>query len=351
MPQIFTSQNSIDVAKSLLHDIMYFGGLRPTDQRTTSRDRATNSAVYVNAAKAVCNELVNRDFSNVDQSINILSQVRFYDTLTGQGKYVRMQPEKIAKAIVYLAEQLQIFWDDTIRTPYEISEFQKTQLGNAVYKYGRYISAIKPQKKSSSKNSVGSSTNSGTGSSANAQPKNGFKQSGPKSGEARDLRGMDGVSPGTPGEKCYAEGPISYKLVGSKQGQKTEIVVFVRPLHPKGAAGSTNKVFVGSGRSYGECICFFDDHKEAQDFLDKVVASGIVPNDVVGLQVNKTKSESNGYFLVGTEFGVCAISANKLNEDLEESCDEDNRRNDWKKATEGYSPEEIKELHTWMRRD
>jgi hypothetical protein len=67
--------------------------------------------------------------------------------------------------------------------------------------------------------------------------------------------------------------------------------------------------------------------------------------------VVKNKADANGYFLVGTEFGVVAISAKTLNEALKEAMSESvERTTNWEKATEGYTREELDELHTWMRR-
>ena len=60
----------------------------------------------------------------------------------------------------------------------------------------------------------------------------------------------------------------------------------------------------------------------------------------------KRIADPNGYFLAGTEFGVCAISAKTLNETLTEDS-----TGGWEKTTEKYTKEELEELHTWMRRD
>ena len=76
-----------------------------------------------------------------------------------------------------------------------------------------------------------------------------------------------------------------------------------------------------------------------------------IPNNVTNPRVVKGKADPNGYFLVGTEFGVCAISAKKLNEALNEEVNEEpTRQVSWEKATEGYTKEQLEDLHTWMRR-
>jgi hypothetical protein len=268
----------------------------------------------------------------------------------GSGKTKHLKPEQIAKCIVYMAEQVQLYWDDTIRTPYEIDEFKKSYLGNAVYTYGRYISAIQDKPTRSRASSTSAAANSGTAGTNNGQPKNGYKQSGPQSGNVRDLLDLNG-GVGTPGNKIFASGSYIYKIVGDKTGSNTPNV-FIKPLSASGAAGKTNKIFISSGNGYTDCTCYFDDPNEAQDFLDKINQNNRVPNNVANLRVVKLKADPNGYFLVGTEFGAVAISAKTLNEALEEAMNEQVERSaNWEKTTEGYTREQLDELHTWIRRD
>ena len=128
--------------------------------------------------------------------------------------------------------------------------------------------------------------------------------------------------------------------------------MFIKPLSASGAVGNTNKIFISSGNGYTDCTCQFDDLNDAQDFLDKIIQNNRVPVNVNNLRIVKNKADANGYFLVGTEFGVVAISAKTLNEALEEAMNESNERQvNWEKATEGYTREQLDELHTWMRRD
>jgi hypothetical protein len=319
--------------------------------RTDPKVGSSFDARYKNFATDICNELVNRDFNNIDKSIREIS----YYGLRIAGKTKHFKPEQIAKCIVYMAERVQLYWDDTIRTPYEIDEFKKSLLGDAVYTYGRYISAIPDKPARSRAVSSSSNTGSNTGATAanNGQPKNGYKQSGPQSSNVRDLRDLDGISAGTPGNKVFASasGGYIYKIVGDKTGSNTPNV-FIKPLSSSGATGNTNKIFISSGNGYTDCTCYFDDPNDAQDFLDKINQNNRVPNNVNNLRVVKMKADPNGYFLVGTEFGVVAISAKTLNEALSEAMNENAKRQaDWEKATEGYTREQLDELHTWMRRD
>jgi hypothetical protein len=85
--------------------------------------------------------------------------------------------------------------------------------------------------------------------------------------------------------------------------------------------------------------------------LEKIINNNRVPANVANPRIVKNKADANGYFLVGTEFGICAISAKTLNEALKEGITEKLERDtNWERATEGYTKEELNELHTWMRR-
>jgi hypothetical protein len=341
MARIFTTPEAEQTAKMWLSLVTVAGGLR-TDPKLAN----VGDSNYKTYATDICDELVNRHFNNVDKSIHRISH---YGFRVG-GKTKHLKPEQAAKCIVYMAELVQLYWDDTIRTPYEIDEFKKSLLGDAVYKYGRYISAIKDKPSKSRASSSPSSTSSAAGSTG-GQPKNGYKQSGPQSGNVRDLRDLDGIGTGTPGNKVYAGGPYIYKIVGDNPQSKNTPNVFIKPLSSSGAAGTTNKIFISSGNGYTDCTCYFDDPNDAQDFLNKINQNNRVPNNVTNLRIVKNKADSNGYFLVGTEFGVVAVSAKTLNEALVEAMNEKvERAVDWEKATEGYTKEELDELHTWMRR-
>ena len=345
MARIFTTPAAEQTAKRWLALVTVAGGLR-TDPNLVS----VGDTRFRNYATDICDELVNRNFNNIDNSIRQLSYYGF--SMPGAGKTKHLKPEQIAKCIIYMAERTQLYWDDTVRTPYEIDEFKKTLLGDAVYTYGRYISAI-PDKHAKNGSRSTAANNAGSAAPAgNGQPKNGYKQSGPQSGNVRDLRAIDGVSQGTPGNKVYIDGAIAYKIIGDNPLSKNTPNVFINPLSSSGAAGKTNKVSFSSGNGYSDCTCFFEELKDATDFLNKIIQNNRVPANVTNPRIVKCKADTNGYFLVGTEFGVCAISAKKLNEALSEAMTESPaREQNWEKATERYTKEELDELHTWMRRD
>ena len=343
MASIFTTPETQAAAKSFMHDVIVAAGLRNSQRQNSTR--AFSYPSEIKAAQAICDELENRDFKNIDSSINGLAGIGFYATITG-GSYKHFKAEQIAKAIVYMAELINVYWDDTTRTPYEIDEFKKTLLGTAVYKYGRYISAIQDPKAPKTRTSRASSTGttSGTASAPSGKPV------GPQSANVRDLRDATGA-PGTPGAKVIAGGSVIFKIIGDKGAGKNTPNAFINPLNASGASGTTNKVKFSSGNGWTDCTCFFDDEKDAQDFLAKLLQND--PKAVAAnAKVVKMAADPNGYFLVGTEYGICAISAKKLNEALTEAARLTEERGEcWEKATKDYTKEELRELHDYMRRD
>jgi hypothetical protein len=349
MARIFTTPAGEAAAKAWMHDVMAIAGVLPQSQRTANYiyfTRYTN--VPTAHASKICDELINRDFENIDASISVLSGYRFFPDFTQDDRSKLYKETDIAKAIVYMAECFGLYWDDTIRTPYEIDEFKNTILGKAVYTYGRYISAIKDK---TTKTRASSTSSSGTSGTVAAAPQNNYKQSGPQSGNVRGLLG-------NPGDKVYADTSTSYRIEGDKVKSNTPRV-FIKPLTASGAAGNSNKVYISSGNGYTDCTCYFDDPNEAQKFLDKIlkdlpqlIKEKRAISDITNLHVAKVKSDNNGYFLVDTEYGPCAVSAKTLNEAMTEALEEEVAQpNGWEKATERYTKEELDELHTWMRRD
>lgn len=340
MSQIFTTPAAESTAKAWLHDLTLAAGIRTTNQRTGYYSKLNFSQWFVDAAIKICDELINRNFDNIDNSIREFAGEPFYSNLdTDNCPVKRYNEENVAKAIVYMAELLGLYWDDTVRTTYELDEFKKTILGQAVFKYGRVISAVSAKQKTSSNGSTRAASSKAPGQ----PPKNNFKQTGPQSGNARDLLDIHG-NPGKPGEKVDPVGDDVYGIIGASTTSKNIARAFVKPLAPSGASGKTNKVCIGSGRGFGDCICWFEDLTEAQDFLDKIISTGKCPANVTGLQIVARKKESNGYFLVGTELGPCAISARALNEALKRDSEAVEEGFAWDKVMENLDKEELFEL-------
>ena len=349
MSQIFTTPAAEAVAKAWLHDVTLAAGIRTVNQRTGYYSSIQFPQWFVDAAVKACDEVINRDFNDVDASIREMAGVRFRDHLdTDVGGSKSYDEQGVAKSLVYLAELSGLYWDDTVRTTYEVDDFKKTLLGEAVFKYGRYISAVGQQ--ASRGASAGRTRAPSAPRAAGAAPKNNFKQSGPQSGNARDLLDING-NPGTPGVKVDPKGADVYGIVGTSTTTNNVARVFVKPLAPSGAAGKTNKVIIGSGKGFGDCVCWFEDPNDAQDFLDQLVKAGKVPANVNGLHVTAKRKESNGYFLVGTEFGPVAISARALNEAAKKGSDAENGEGfAWDKVMENLDSDEMYELTKLARK-
>ena len=346
MARIFTTPDLEAAAKVLMHNITVAGGINSNNLHKGSPWFLTDPD-YVKASQDICTELVNRDFADIDQALNLIARIRIRPSYNDSGKFKSISAEFVAKAIVYMAEQLNLYWDDTIRTPYEIDEFQKTLLGAAVFKYNRLISTIKDK----TTKSKSTSANTGAPRVAPSAPQNGYKQSGPQSGNVRGLLG-------NPGDKVYADTAISYRIEGDKLKSNTPRV-FIKPLTASGGTGNSNKIYISSGNGYTDCTCYFDDPNEALKFLNKInqdintlIQEKRAIDNITNLHVAKVKSDPNGYFLVNTEYGPCAVSAKTLNEALTEAANTVTEDcGGWAKATEGCTREELEELHTWMRRD
>ena len=353
MAKVFTSQNQQQVAKCFMHDLLVAGGFAKNKRPTDPNLCAWMQYGYSSQITALCNELINRDFADIDSAITSLSTYHVCPNLDNSGKASKLNSGFIARSIVYMAELLNLYWDDTQRTNYEIDEFKKTLLGNAVYKYGRYITAIK-DKSPKGTNRVS------TPRVAGQQAKNDYYRSGSKLNDVRDLQLVSGAP-----SRVEADTNDIFYITGKSSKSKNPAIAHIKPLNKnkKYISGNTNKVCFEGGRGYGDCACFFDDPNDANVFLGKIINAGVVPKEITDLHVAKTRAEkiavddtgkqSGGYFLVGTEFGICAIKARAINESLEltnESAELDERTADWEKATEGYSQEELNELHKWMRR-
>lgn len=336
MARIFSTPAAEAKALSFMHEVLVAGGLHKSEHSNNAAIQAYSR--FKQGAEVICKELTERNFDNIDVAIDQVS--RFRGVWSPAGTFT-VQTDFVAKSIVFFAAQIGLYWNDTIQTAYEIDEFKKTLLGKAVFKYGQYVSAIKAPKQATNRASRSS------GSSGQA-PKNNYKQSGPQSANARGLIG-------NPGDKVLANGNEIYRIIADKVGKNTPNA-FIKPLSKAGESQvGENKVFFSSGNGYTDCTCFFDDPNDAQSFLDTMINNGLIPSNIVNPRVTKRPADPNGYFLVKTECGQCAISAKTLNEALAESLTEQKTEEaleaGWNRATKDYTKEELNELHAWMRRD
>lgn len=311
------AKNSADAraAKSFLHDLACVSGLRSNNQRSNGNGSLSISTFYSTTAQELCDEVLNRGFNDVDAAIRKLDGLQVSSDLTkARPKLKTWSADEIATALVYLAECLNLYWDDLNATQYELDAFKDTILGKKVAAYGRYTSVLQAQMANAPTSNIGTNKTT-TSRTAGQPPKNNYKSTGPQSGNVRDLHG-------TPGQKVFAQGNTVFRIVGTIANSRNVASAFVRPLSPTGASGSTNKVFVNSGNGYTDCICWFDDINEVNSFYTKLVNNANIKSNITNLQIVKNKPDTNGYYLVGTEYGECAIAAKKLNEALGEAVED-----------------------------
>lgn len=321
-------------SRGFLLDLFWQGGLiKPGDTSIGSSlsNRWTGLTNYGvrGSIKAVCDEVVQRnfDFFNVDAALNQLADCKFFVDPTAFGRVrgarmVKRSADLIAGYIANFCAEQGIYWDDvnTHKTVQEMDQYKKTLLGGAVWEYECFLS-----QQLNKGNTTTASAASTTGATTNTQaaptstraprapkapgqgPANPYKSLGPQSGKARDLKG-------NPGDKVYANTKVSFCIVADNAKSASPAYALVKPLNKQGDDGNgTNKVFVSSSHGYADCTCYFDDINDANAFLAQCNAKNWGP-DISNLRVMKRASESNGYFIVGTEFGDCAISAKRMNE-------------------------------------
>ena len=337
MAKIFTTPTGPAKAKAWFHDMAVLAGLIKNQRSGIAywTFLRQNAASVVQSCSELCTELIERNFTNVDNALKILDNKTSNIDFSGNGRNFSASKEDIAKYLVYMAQELDLVWDDTFRTPYEIEDFKKTILGEAVYRYGQVASM--------QTTASAGTTRTTTPKAPGTPPKNDYKSQGPQSSNARDLISQ-------PGQKQTLTGRI-YKIVGSSPtATATTPSVFIRPLDKAGDKNGTNKVFFGVAQGYKTMTCYFTDHVVADTFLQKCLT--VAPANITNLHVVATHADRKGYFEIGTEFGPCYVAAQKMNEELEDAAEEIvEDMGGWDKVAARSSKEELDEIHRWRRKD
>ena len=87
MARIFTTPATETAAKAWMHDVMVVAGVLPKNQRTVNVVRFTRYNRFPTAeAGKVCDELINRDFADIDSAINSLASYDFYSGFASDSK-------------------------------------------------------------------------------------------------------------------------------------------------------------------------------------------------------------------------------------------------------------------------
>ena len=298
-----------EYALSWMHDVLIAGGLKDSTgvkrhgyRQITNQVWGNQRAIVQKACKTVCDEILNRQFADIDSAFKELSDAPFCGSFKSN-RTVKRSPEHLAAFVAWFCANNGIYWDNTLRTTYEMDVFEKTLLGDALKQYDGYVEPIVVAKKATS-------TKTATQKAPGQGPKNDYKSTGGQSGNVRDLKG-------TAGTKEILSVPMVFVIKGVNANTAKVPYAFIRPLKASGASGNTNKVFLGDPSGYTDCTLFFTTIQEADAFLIKC-NNGTIPSNISNLQVAKIGVDKNGYYKVGTEYGDAYIKASKLNEELAE---------------------------------
>jgi hypothetical protein len=323
-------------SKGFLLDLFWQGGIIQVGDTSIGKNLAhrwTSLSSYSlrTDINVVCTELLQRnfDFFNVDKALVKLADAKFFVDPTAYGRVkgarmVRRPADTIAGYIADFCAENGIYWDDvnTNKTTAEMDQYKQSTIGGKLWDFECFLSQqLNKGNATTASAATTGATSAQTPAAAPAKtprapkapgqgPANPYKSSGPQSGNARDLKVQ-------PGQKVYANTNVSFCIVADNAKSASPAYAHVKPLNKQGDNGSgTNKVFVSSSHGYADCTCFFDDPNDANAFLAQCTAKSWGP-DISNLRVRKVASEKNGYFIVGTEFGDCAISAKRMNEAAE----------------------------------
>lgn len=310
----------------------------------TSKATYDNMFTYANkslllpedACKTIFGEIVNRvfDFEEVDLALKKLENKHFVAGVHVSGYrnsvYFNSYKTKVSAAAKYIAAfcaEQQLWWDDvnTVKSTFDMSRYKQTIIGSALWAAKCFLSQHVKTAKPAAKAKTPKASASGSGSSS-SNAGGTYKSTGPQSQNARGLVG-------NPHDKVAAEGDSIYCIAGTKVTSNVPYV-YVNPLKSRGdAGGNKNKVLEGAANDWTDCICYFDKPEDADKFLEKVAAtlgwtqvkdpnSGEITYNSTkntGFRVSKKKPHPNGYFIVDTDCGECAINAIKMNEELAEA--------------------------------
>ena len=322
MPKLTDEQ--IKISHAWLHDIFVWGGLLTTNKRdpaitSTYRDKSTMYGILARipqsplnvSAHSICDFVINRpmkyqDFKDVDLALAHLEHCWFVSDLTATRAYnywIRKKAPMLAKYLANFLHENGIYWNNLNSTSYEMDEIKKTIIGKALFDFGCFASQYK---KPGTKVAKTSSTKQ-----AGQAPQNSYKASGAQSSKVINLVGQ-------PGQKLFAQVSVCYCIEADKTASNVPNA-FIKPLDAKYNQNNVAQVLFGSGNGYTDCKCWFDDLNDANNFLAQVQTKfGSTFNNI---HISKAKADKNGYFIVKTEFGNCAIKASKLNEELQEEAE------------------------------
>lgn len=336
--------SSAEVLKSrgFLADILCMGGLLPEAKhpaRNICQYRGSRShhpySMFVDEATIICKEIRNRlfEFSKVDRALRTLESFKFYadpktDQYSKNTRTTRKTADKLAAYLANFCKENAIYWDDihTNKTTYELESYkdpEQTLFGAALWEYECFLSQNLGASNTTSQKAT--STTKATNKSTGGQPKDTYKTDGPMSGKVRALVGQPNV-------KMKANGSDIFFIRGEKvkdpnnPNKKTKPqYAFIRPLNPVGNKNGVNKIFIGDPSGYRDFKIYFDELSDANQMLLNIQNNNIIPASIENVKVYKEKVDSNGYFVLKTEFGDAAVKASDLNESLREEATQEEK--------------------------
>lgn len=358
MPNVNITQKQITQAKAFLNDILVLTGVRKKSLRSRSYSYGYNYSnihkvdIAREGAKEILDVIKTRAFGDFDESLLKLNRVPYTldlsvtdETQVNENNTPnKLSPNEVADllAVICYETSPDIKWDESNGkyTKEEKQAFIESKLGTALDELGmiKHLNDSDTSNNTSEKDddknaaqsqntaqtsqttstSIGNSSSTSSGGSSSSRgtnpntPLSKYKQSGPQSDNARDLKGQ-------PHSKLTFNGDI-FTIQSINRPVKG---IRINPLSSRTASGSTNKVFYDGNHAAKDCFCFFETDLEAHEFLDKAKKKGLALDAIV----KSIKANSNGYFKVGTELGDVLIEASKLNEKLlDQTCEESQKK-------------------------
>lgn len=284
------------------------GYAAPTTQQMKKWASYCNSNVK-SAAIDIVDEIFSAEFKNIDNAVDRL--LDYQTTIDGVRR--TKNSATFASYLANFCAENQFYWDDSIRTPYELDEFKKTYLGKALDDFGCFVS--QPPEGTAPAKSRSSSSSASTPRSSGSGPLNNYKSTGPQSGNVRGLIGE-------PFKKIQFAGYVFGIEGDNTKAQKVGAFAHIKPLSAVGkATDGDNRVFLGSSNGYTDCKVYLEYMADADAFLQKCLA--VAPDNIQNLHVTKKHADPNGYYRVNTQFGPVLIAAQKLNEQLTETLEDE----------------------------
>lgn len=339
------SNNEKTIAQAWLHDVFVWGGLASAPKRpipvnryrymygTDPENFRQENDEYRKAAVEVCNMIKQRvvetqHFKKYNDALNLLSRCYFTPDInsTNIHGHVQKTAPELATYVAWFCASHEFYWDNRNTTKYEMAEIKNTVLGQALYIGNCFVkqkdpdekkpeeqTAAKADKAPAKQDTPAPASQPAQQGDTGKQPKNPFKARGPLSNVAVDLIG-------TPGHKTALSGDIfCINAIDQTTNKALEDCAYIRPVEDKNQdkykIGNTNKLLFGKAKGYGYCQIYWQNKADADNYLKSVNWSDLT-SMYVG--VAKKKANSNGYFAIGTQYGPAYISAEKLNEELEE---------------------------------